>query len=172
TFISDEPPSGLRHQPRLRRNQGARPQRRALAGRKSVAPEARLGRERALSISAKPRQAKDTVDQRFVTQMLSTYTPLVRQIAGGFQRRLPRNVLREDLIAAGMSGLWDAIRRHTDRPTESFEWYVRVRIRGAILDELRAQDWLPRRARAAAAEAVDQGATRAIAPAVVRFDDV
>jgi len=34
--------------------------------------------------------------------------------------------------------------------TRAFEWYVRVRIRGAILDELRAQDWLPRRARAAA----------------------
>jgi RNA polymerase sigma factor for flagellar operon FliA len=114
-----------------------------------------------------------TLDQCFVSQMLATYTPLVRQIAGGFQRRLPRNVLREDLIAAGMSGLWDAIRRHADKPSESFEWYVRVRIRGAILDELRAQDWLPRRARAAAAEAQEQGQpSRAVAPAVVRFDDV
>ncbi|HXS17317.1 MAG TPA: sigma-70 family RNA polymerase sigma factor, partial [Polyangiaceae bacterium] len=50
---------------------------------------------------------------------------------------------------------------------------VRVRIRGAILDELRAQDWLPRRARAAAAEAEAKGNhARAVAPAVVRFDDV
>ena len=112
-------------------------------------------------------------DQRVVQQMLCTYTPLVRQIAGGFQRRLPRNVLREDLIAAGMSGLWDAIRRHADKPSESFEWYVRVRIRGAILDELRAQDWLPRRARAAAAEAAQAAGSKGSgAPVVLRFDEV
>jgi RNA polymerase sigma factor for flagellar operon FliA len=72
-----------------------------------------------------------------------------------------------------MSGLWDAIRRQADRPSDSFEWYVRVRIRGAILDELRAQDWLPRRARAAAAEAQEKGRSyRTFAPAVVRLDDV
>lgn len=116
----------------------------------------------------RPRPPLEDVDR-----MMAMYTPLVRQIAGGFQRKLPRNVLREDLIAAGMSGLWDAVRRHADRPTDSFEWYVRVRIRGAILDELRAQDWLPRRARAAAAEAQEQGRTsHSVAPAVVRFDDV
>lgn len=117
------------------------------------------------------RPARPPIDD--VDAMMTAYTPLVRQIAGGFQRKLPRNVLREDLIAAGMSGLWDAVRRHADRPTDSFEWYVRVRIRGAILDELRAQDWLPRRARAAAAEAQEQGKTsHSVAPAVVRFDDV
>lgn len=81
--------------------------------------------------------------------LITRYAPLARQIAGGFQRRLPRNVLRDDLIAAGMSGLWDAVRKHGDEQAESFDWYVRVRIRGAILDELRAQDWLPRRARKA-----------------------
>ena len=121
--------------------------------------------------TADGRPARPPIDD--VDAMMATYTPLVRQIAGGFQRKLPRNVLREDLIAAGMSGLWDAVRRHADRPTDSFEWYVRVRIRGAILDELRAQDWLPRRARAAAAEAQEQGRTsHSVAPAVVRFDDV
>jgi RNA polymerase sigma factor for flagellar operon FliA len=89
----------------------------------------------------------------------------VRQIVGGFQRKLPRNVLRDDLIAAGTAGLWDAIRRHGDQPNEGFDWYVRVRVRGAILDELRAQDWLPRRMRATETETCS-------APAVVRFDDV
>jgi RNA polymerase sigma factor for flagellar operon FliA len=104
-------------------------------------------------------------------KLLEQYTPLVRKIAGGFQRRLPRNVLPEDLIAAGMAGLWDAVRRNPDGPGESFEWYARVRIRGAILDELRAEDWLPRRARAAAEEA--SGTDAYIPPpAVVRFDDV
>ena len=111
------------------------------------------------------------LDPRMSAALLLQYEPLVRKIAGGFQRKLPRNVLREDLIAAGMSGLWDAIRRHPDGPSESFEWYVRVRIRGAILDELRAQDWLPRRARAAA-EAASGTDAYVPPPAVVRFDDV
>jgi RNA polymerase sigma factor for flagellar operon FliA len=111
------------------------------------------------------------LDPQMSAQLLLQYEPLVRKIAGGFQRKLPRNVLREDLIAAGMSGLWDAIRRHPDGPSDSFEWYVRVRIRGAILDELRAQDWLPRRARAAA-EAASGTDAYVPPPAVVRFDDV
>jgi len=111
------------------------------------------------------------LDPQLSAELLLQYEPLVRKIAGGFQRKLPRNVLREDLIAAGMSGLWDAIRRHPDGPGESFEWYVRVRIRGAILDELRAQDWLPRRARAAA-EAASGTDAYVPPPAVVRFDDV
>ena len=80
--------------------------------------------------------------------LLEEFTPLVRKIAGGFQRKLPRNILHEDLLAAGMGGLWDAIKRRS-RSSDNFEWYVRVRIRGAIVDELRAQDWLPRRWREA-----------------------
>lgn len=105
-------------------------------------------------------------------QLLKTYTPLVTKMAGGFQRRLPRNVLREDLVAAGMSGLWDAVRTHPKGPTEHFPWYVRVRVRGAILDELRTQDWLPRRARAKADAASGTDSYVPPPPAVVRFDDV
>lgn len=103
--------------------------------------------------------------------LLERYEPLVRKIAGGFQRKLPRNVLREDLIAAGMVGLWDAIRRQVGPLEDSFEWYVRVRIRGAILDEMRAQDWLPRRARARVAANVGTDA-HVPPPAVVRLDDL
>jgi RNA polymerase sigma factor FliA len=102
-----------------------------------------------------------------MARLIAEYTPLVHKIVGGFQRRLPRNVLREDLIAAGMAGLWDAIRRHGEKNDEGFEWYVRVRVRGAILDELRAQDWLSRRARRAAAATGDS-----MPPRVVRLDDV
>ena len=123
---------------------------------------------------ATPRMSKEKralMEARRAKRLLEEFTPLVRKIAGGFQRKLPRNVLREDLIAAGMSGLWDAIRRHPDGGDESFEWYVRVRIRGAILDELRAQDWLPRRARAAA-EANAGTDAYVPPPSVVRIDDV
>ncbi len=121
-----------------------------------------------------PRMSKEKrsrMEARRAQRLLEEFTPLVRKIAGGFQRKLPRNVLREDLVAAGMSGLWDAIRRHPDGGDESFEWYVRVRIRGAILDELRAQDWLPRRARAAA-EAHAGTDAYVPPPSVVRIDDV
>jgi RNA polymerase sigma factor for flagellar operon FliA len=128
----------------------------------------------ALVPSKAPRMSKEKkarMEARRAQRLLEEFTPLVRKIAGGFQRKLPRNVLREDLIAAGMSGLWDAIRRHPDGGDESFEWYVRVRIRGAILDELRAQDWLPRRARAAA-EAHAGTDAYVPPPSVVRIDDV
>jgi RNA polymerase sigma factor FliA len=128
----------------------------------------------ALLPSKAPRMSKEKrarMEARRAERLLAEFTPLVRKIAGGFQRKLPRNVLREDLIAAGMSGLWDAIRRHPDGGDDSFEWYVRVRIRGAILDELRAQDWLPRRARAAA-EANAGTEAYVPPPSVVRIDDV
>ncbi len=110
------------------------------------------------------------VETRSEAELIATYAPLARQIAGGFVRRLPRNVLKDDLVAAAMSGLWDAVRKQSSEPCERFDFYVRVRIRGAIVDELRAQDWLPRRARAAATQAAGEG-TAAI-PAVVRIDDV
>jgi RNA polymerase sigma factor for flagellar operon FliA len=161
-----------------------RAQRHSIAPRPSVIPRP-ARRHESSRISVRPsethlvsrRTRKQLARQKSAVelkaaQMLQQYAPLVRQIVGGFQRKLPRNVLRDDLIAAGMSGLWDAIRRQNGQCDESFEWYVRVRIRGAILDELRAQDWLPRRARAAAAEAQESGNTSIAPPSVVRLDDV
>jgi RNA polymerase sigma factor for flagellar operon FliA len=98
-------------------------------------------------------------------ELLKQYTPLVLAIASAFKRKLPSSVLREDLVAAGMGGLWDAIRRNAGGDGGQFEWYVRVRVRGAILDELRAQDWLQRRARAR----VQDGSTPT---SIVRFDEL
>jgi RNA polymerase sigma factor for flagellar operon FliA len=138
--------------------------------RGALAPQSRRTAKTATprrSIQPGPR-----LDAALSRELLERYTPLVRKIAGGFQRKLPRNVLREDLLAAGMGGLWDAIRRHGQTAGDSFEWYVRVRVRGAILDELRAQDWLPRRARAAAANASAESGEYVPPPAVVRLDDV
>jgi len=125
----------------------------------------------AVPIGSKPvvRRAATVLE----AELIAEYAPIVHQIASGFQRRLPRSVLRDDLVAAGMCGLWDAIRKHGEGRSERFEWYVRVRIRGAILDELRAQDWLPRRARAAAARAAESDQpNQRTAPAVIRFDEV
>jgi RNA polymerase sigma factor FliA len=58
--------------------------------------------------------------------------------------RLPPNILEEDLLNAARAGLWELLRRTPERATG----FVARRIRGAVLDELRAQDWLTRRARA------------------------
>ena len=146
-----------------------RPTRRHESSREVVrSSETRIASRRTRKHLARQKSADDLR----AAQLLQQYAPLVRQIVGGFQRKLPRNVLRDDLIAAGMSGLWDAIRRQDGQCDDSFEWYVRVRIRGAILDELRAQDWLPRRARAAAAEAQESGNTSLAPPSVVRLEDV
>jgi RNA polymerase sigma factor FliA len=75
------------------------------------------------------------------------YLHLVHQVVASLARRLPANVLRDDLLAAGVFGLVDSLRKNGGDEGETFEWYARLRIRGAIFDELRAQDWLPRRAR-------------------------
>jgi RNA polymerase sigma factor for flagellar operon FliA len=79
---------------------------------------------------------------------VSAYMPLVHQVVSTMLSRLPPNVLRDDLLAAGTFGLLDALRRQpaAQRGAE-FAWYARVRIRGSIVDELRTQDWLSRRAR-------------------------
>ena len=84
---------------------------------------------------------------------MDAYLPLVRRVVRQLARRLPANVQRDDLIAAGIFGLVDSLRRNGGDGGAAFDWYARTRIRGAIFDELRAQDWLSRRARAARGEA-------------------
>ncbi len=100
---------------------------------------------------------------------LTAYMPLVHQVVARVLRRLPPNVLREDLVAAGTFGLVDALRRNTER-TAAFEWYARIRIRGAVIDELRAQDWLTRRTRTRIASAQARGESAGMA--MVGLDDL
>jgi RNA polymerase sigma factor for flagellar operon FliA len=84
----------------------------------------------------------------FVTQRdIDAYLPLVHRLVRQLARRLPANVQRDDLLSAGVCGLVDSLRRNGGDGGGGFAWYARTRIRGAIFDELRAQDWLSRRAR-------------------------
>ena len=116
--------------------------------------------------SITPAAATPSVPTR---QDLTTYMPLVHQVVARVLRRLPPNVLREDLVAAGAFGLVDALRRNPER-TGAFEWYARVRIRGAVIDELRAQDWLTRRTRTRIANAEARGESAGMS--MVGFDDL
>lgn len=79
--------------------------------------------------------------------LIGQYAPLVRRLALRLVSRLPSNVELDDLMQAGMMGLLDAIRRYQETPTAQFETYAVTRIRGAMIDELRSQDWLPRSVR-------------------------
>jgi RNA polymerase sigma factor for flagellar operon FliA len=100
------------------------------------------------------------------------YMPLVRQAVARFLRRLPPNVLRDDLLAAGTFGLIDSLRKNGKERGPTFEWYARIRIRGAILDELRSQDWLTRRARGHATAAQSESPSSSRVASVVGFDDL
>ena len=77
---------------------------------------------------------------------LRSFMRLVTDIVGAMLGRLPPNVLRDDLIAAGTCGLLKALSRDVERGP-GFETYARIRIYGSIMDELRTQDWLTRSAR-------------------------
>jgi len=78
------------------------------------------------------------------TDVVKAHAPLVRRIALQLAARLPASVQIDDLIQAGMIGLLDAARRYEDNHGARFETYASQRIRGAMLDEVRANDWQSR----------------------------
>ena len=80
-------------------------------------------------------------------QLVVQYAPLVKRIAFHLMARLPASVQVEDLIQNGMLGLLDACGRFEDGQGAQFETYAVQRIRGAMLDGLRENDWVPRSVR-------------------------
>ncbi len=80
------------------------------------------------------------------SERLAQYAPLVRRLAHQMKAKLPDNVEVDDLVQAGMIGLFDALQRYEEQGHQ-FETYAVQRIRGAMLDELRGADWLPRSVR-------------------------
>ena len=80
-------------------------------------------------------------------QLVVQYAPLVKRIAFHLMARLPASVQAEDLIQNGMLGLLDACGRFVDGQGAQFETYAVQRIRGAMLDGLRENDWVPRSVR-------------------------
>lgn len=83
-------------------------------------------------------------------QLIVHYSPLVKYVAGRVAVGLPQNVEQSDLVSYGMFGLIDAIEKFDLERGYKFETYAISRIKGAILDELRSIDWVPRSVRAKA----------------------
>jgi RNA polymerase sigma factor for flagellar operon FliA len=85
-----------------------------------------------------------TGDSETEGALIEKYLPLVRTVVGRLAMTLPAHVTAEDLNSAGMVGLLQAVRSFSTKGGASFETFARFRIRGAVLDELRRMDWVPR----------------------------
>ncbi len=90
---------------------------------------------------------KATRDPHARERLILRYAPLVTSVAGRVGMRLPSTVELADLVSSGMFGLIDAIEKYEPDRAVKFETYAATRIRGAIIDELRAMDWIPRSVR-------------------------
>src|SRR5882757_4306783 len=98
------------------------------------------------------RRYKRDGDDRARERLVVAYSPLVKYVAGRMASGLPAHVEEADLISYGLIGLINAIERFELEREIKFETYAITRIKGAIIDELRALDWVPRSVRARARE--------------------
>lgn len=85
-----------------------------------------------------------TGDAEAENVLVERYLPLVRTVVGRVALSLPAHVSADDLHSAGLVGLLQAVRSFSPEGGASFETFARFRIRGAVLDELRRLDWVPR----------------------------
>jgi RNA polymerase sigma factor for flagellar operon FliA len=98
------------------------------------------------------REYRRTQDKGIRDRLILTYAPLVKFVAGRLGSGLPAHVDENDLVSYGLLGLIGAIERYDPDRDVKFETYAITRIKGAIIDELRAMDWVPRSVRARARE--------------------
>jgi RNA polymerase sigma factor FliA len=89
-------------------------------------------------------------------EVIKRYSPMIKYVANRIAMRLPPHIEVDDLISVGVLGLMDAISKYDSSRGAKFKTYAEFRVRGAILDELRALDWVPRsiRQKASAVEKV------------------
>ncbi len=98
------------------------------------------------------RQYKEEKIQEAREKLILHYAPLVKYVAGRVSSGLPANIEYSDLVSYGIFGLIDAIEKYDTGRGIKFETYAISRIRGSIIDELRAIDWVPRSVRFKARE--------------------
>lgn len=95
--------------------------------------------------TALPEKKKVDIAER--DRLISQYAPLVKTIAGRMALRLPQHISQDDLKSSGLMGLLDAIDKYDAGKGVEFKSYAEFRIRGAMIDELRSMDWVPRSVR-------------------------
>ncbi|MBN2439828.1 MAG: RNA polymerase sigma factor WhiG [Spirochaetales bacterium] len=93
------------------------------------------------------KQYKKAKDPKIRDFFVKQYAPLVKYVAGKVAIGMPHNVEFDDLVGFGVFGLFDAIEKFDPEKHVKFKTYAVTRIRGAIFDELRAIDWVPRSVR-------------------------
>jgi RNA polymerase sigma factor for flagellar operon FliA len=93
---------------------------------------------------------KSTGSRDLRDQLIVRYSPLVKYVAGRVSVGLPHTIEQCDLVSYGIFGLIDAIEKFDNERSIKFETYAITRIKGAIIDELRSIDWVPRSVRAKA----------------------
>jgi RNA polymerase sigma factor for flagellar operon FliA len=91
-----------------------------------------------------PQDWPEKIDAVSQERLVLQYAPLIKYIATRMALRLPPHISLDDLISSGTIGLLDAIKKFDPQKNISFKTYAEFRIKGAILDELRALDWIPR----------------------------
>jgi RNA polymerase sigma factor for flagellar operon FliA len=123
------------------------PGRRATTRRRAEAPS-----PEAAELEQVWKDFKDTGSGQARERLILHYAPLVKYVAGRLGAGLPQSVEQADLVSNGMFGLMDALDKYDLTREVKFETYAIPRIRGAILDELRAMDWVPRSIRFKARE--------------------
>lgn len=96
------------------------------------------------------REYKETGRRQLRDQLIIHYSPLVKYVAGRVSVGLPHTIEQADLVSYGMFGLIDAIDKFDTERNIKFETYAITRIKGAIIDELRSIDWVPRSVRSKA----------------------
>ncbi|HLN04721.1 MAG TPA: FliA/WhiG family RNA polymerase sigma factor [Acidimicrobiales bacterium] len=112
------------------------------------------GTDRLQSVEELWAEFKSTADRSARDRLILHYSPLVKYVAGRVAAAMPNHVDYADLVSYGILGLIDAIEKFDPSRAIKFETYGVPRVRGAILDELRSIDWVPRSVRAKA-RAVD-----------------
>lgn len=99
------------------------------------------------SSDSKKKNTAKLVDGLTKEEIVVKYASLVKYLAQKIAIRLPANIELDDLISSGVIGLMDAVDKYDSSRDNKFKTYAEFRIRGAMLDELRSQDWVPRSVR-------------------------
>jgi RNA polymerase sigma factor FliA len=100
-----------------------------------------------MNMGAIPGYGAEKVDSDRQEQMVLQYAPLIKYIASRLALRLPSHISLEDLVSSGIIGLIDAVQKFDPSKNINFKTYAEFRIKGAMLDELRSLDWIPRSVR-------------------------